>query len=116
MLLSLIPKLQAHEIKRLVNEIDENAFVYSSAVTETLGDGDFMKEVSIFKNKVKKARSNIKNADKLTLNSAVVKEKIFKKRRKYRAIQNENLSSQTPEDSKHSTSKNKADAPGRENQ
>lgn len=116
MLLSLIPKLQAHEIKRLVNEIDENAFVYSSAVTETLGDGDFMKEVSIFKNKVKKARSKIKNADKLTLNSAVVKEKIFKKRRKYRAIQNENQSSQTPEDSKHSTSKNKADAPGRENQ
>ena len=116
MLLSLIPKLQAHEIKRLVNEIDENAFVYSSAVTETLGDGDFMKEVSIFKNKVKKARSKIKNTDKLTLNSAVVKEKIFKKRRKYRAIQNENQSSQTPEDSKHSTSKNKADAPGRENQ
>ena len=116
MLLSLIPKLQAHEIKRLVNEIDENAFVYSSAVTETLGDGDFMKEVSIFKNKVKKAKSKIKNTDKLTLNSAVVKEKIFKKRRKYRAIQNESQSSQTPEDSKHSTSKNKADAPGRENQ
>ena len=116
MLLSLIPKLQAHEIKRLVNEIDENAFVYSSAVTETLGDGDFMKEVSIFKNKVNKARSKIKNTDKLTLNSAVVKEKIFKKRRKYRAIQNESPSSQTPEDSKHSTSKNKADAPSRENQ
>ena len=90
--------------------------MYSSADTETLGDGEFMKEVSIFKNKVNKARSKIKNTDKLTLNSAVVKEKIFKKRRKYRAIQNESPSSQTPEDSKHSTSKNKADTPGRENQ
>ena len=112
MLLSLIPKLQAHEIKRLVNEIDENAFVYSSAVTETLGDGDFMKEVSIFKNKVNKAKSKIKNMDKLTLNSAVVKEKIFKKRRKYRAIQNEIQSSQTPEDSKKTTTKNETAAPG----
>ena len=106
MLLSLIPKLQAHEIKRLVNEIDENAFVYSSTVTETLGDGDFMKEVSIFKNKVKKANSEIKSTNKFTLNSAVVKDKIFKKRRKYHAIQYACASLQ-----KHETA-----APSRENQ
>lgn len=64
MLVSLIPKGQAHEMKKLVNEIDKNAFVYSSTVTEMLGDGDFMKEQSIFKNKIRISKNNLKSITK----------------------------------------------------
>lgn len=64
MLLSLIPKGQAHDMKKLVKKVDENAFVYSSTVTETLGDGDFMKEQSIFKNKVNLAKIKLKTTNK----------------------------------------------------
>lgn len=80
MLLSLVPKGQAHEMKKLVNEIDYNAFVFSSTVTETLGDGNFMKEASIFKNKVLEAKETLKS-DKL-LSRKIKPKKILKKKYK----------------------------------
>lgn len=87
MLLSLIPKGQAHEMKKLVKEIDENAFVFSSTVTETLGDGNFMKETSIFKNKVLGATKTLKKQAKYSLKTKVAKEKILKRKRKYHCYQ-----------------------------
>lgn len=86
MLLSLVPKGQAHEMKKLVREIDENAFVYSSTVTETLGDGDFMREQSIFKNKIILAKNNIKSNDKYLLlknSKKVLKQNKIKFKKKY---------------------------------
>lgn len=80
MLLSLVPKGQAHEMKKLVNEIDYNAFVFSSTVTETLGDGNFMKEASIFKNKVLEAKETLKS-NKL-LSRKIKAKKILKKKYK----------------------------------
>ena len=86
MLLSLIPKGQAHEMKKLIKEIDPNAFVFSSAVTETLGDGNFMKEASIFKNKILNAHENIKiNFTYKRYNTNI---KALKKKTKYKALKN----------------------------
>lgn len=78
MLLSLVPKGQAHEMKKLVNELDRNAFVFSSTVTETLGDGNFMKEASIFKNKVSEAKETLKS-DKLLSRKIKAKKTLKKK-------------------------------------
>lgn len=83
MLLSLIPKGQAHEMKKLIKEIDENAFVFSAAVTETLGDGNFMKEASIFKHKVVGAKEFLKTNAKYSIKTKVTKEKILKRKKKY---------------------------------
>lgn len=80
MLLSLIPKGQAHEMKKLVNEIDHNAFVFSSTVTETLGDGDFMKEASIFKHKITYSKATLKNI--IFIKRKEKPKKIIKKRLK----------------------------------
>lgn len=59
MLLVLIPSRQAIEMKKLVSSIDENAFVFSSLVTETIGQGNFMKEKSELKNKIASMNSPI---------------------------------------------------------
>ena len=60
-LLCVIPQSQTSEFKSLVNKIDKNAFLFSAPVTETMGDGNFLKEQSIFKNKVLKSKENLKN-------------------------------------------------------
>jgi uncharacterized membrane-anchored protein YitT (DUF2179 family) len=60
-LLSVIPFEQSNEMKSLVRNIDENAFVFSYTVDETIGNGDFLKELSIFKNRVSKAKPKITN-------------------------------------------------------
>lgn len=86
MLLSLIPKGQAHEMKKIIKEIDENAFVFSSAVTETLGDGNFMKESSVFKHKVTNSKNLVKNNQKFKIKMNVTKEKILKRKRKYKCF------------------------------
>mgnify|MGYP005771413583 CR=1 FL=1 len=86
MLLSLIPKGQAHEMKKLIKVIDNNAFVYSSTVTETLGDGDFMKEQSIFKNKVNISQNQIKSPNRYNLlkkPKQTLKQSKIKLRKKY---------------------------------
>ena len=51
-LLCLVPNDNAREMHKLVKNIDDNAFVFSAPVTETMGDGNFMKQMSIFKNKI----------------------------------------------------------------
>ncbi len=60
-LICLLPNEQSTEMKRIVSSIDKNCFVFSSVVTETIGNGDFMKESSIFKNKVLKSKASLKN-------------------------------------------------------
>ena len=60
MLLCLVASYQAREMKEIVKETDKNAFVFSTAVSEPLGDGYFMREVSIHKSKVNSAQVNIK--------------------------------------------------------
>ena len=92
MLLSLIPKGQDHEMKKLVREVDENAFVFSSAVTETLGDGDFMKEQSIFKNKIILANNQVKSPNRynrLKYSKKILKKNKIKFKKKY--LQNKTL-------------------------
>ena len=84
MLLSLIPKGQAHEMKKLIRGIDENAFVFSSTVTETLGDGDFIKEMSIFKHKIISAKNIVKNNKKYIYKGKLIKQKIFKRKNKFK--------------------------------
>ena len=60
MLLCVIPQSQTGELKSIVNKIDENAFLFSAPVTETMGDGNFLKEHSIFKSKIRRSRYQIK--------------------------------------------------------
>ncbi len=64
MLLCLIANYQEREMKEIVKETDKNAFVFSTTVTETLGDGYFMKEASIHKNKMRSAELNLKSGFK----------------------------------------------------
>ena len=64
MLLCVIPHSQTGELKSLVNKIDKNAFLFSAPVTETMGDGNFLKENSLFKNKVAKAQPKLKSKNK----------------------------------------------------
>lgn len=52
MLLVLIPSSQAVEMKKLISSIDEKAFVFSSLVTETIGQGNFLKEKSVLQNRI----------------------------------------------------------------
>lgn len=52
MLLCLVENTQVREMKEIIKDIDKNAFVFSTAVSETLGDGYFMREASITKNKI----------------------------------------------------------------
>lgn len=52
MLLCLVATHQAKEMKEIIKDIDKNAFVFSTSVNETLGDGYFMKESSLRKNKI----------------------------------------------------------------
>ena len=64
MLLCLIANTQASEMKEIVKDTDKNAFVFSTTVNETLGDGYFMREASIFKSKVKTAPQLSKGQEK----------------------------------------------------
>ncbi len=65
MLLCLIANTQAREMKEIVKNIDRNAFVFSTAVSETLGDGYFMKEASVRKSKIKESQNLLKQKEKL---------------------------------------------------
>ena len=60
-LLCLLPNEQSSEMKKIVSQIDKDCFIFSAPVTETIGEGDFMKEASIFKNKVKRSKLLLKN-------------------------------------------------------
>ena len=63
-LLCLVPFQQAPDMKKLVAKLDDNAFVFSTSVDETVGEGDFLKIFSIFKNKVRKAKKKLKTDNK----------------------------------------------------
>lgn len=80
MLLVLIPSRQAIEMKKVVSSIDNSAFVFSSLVTETIGQGNFMKENSKLKSKLtnfKKgfSKTTQKFARKANINSLKLKRK-----------------------------------------
>ena len=60
LLLCLVPYEESSEMKKLIKRIDKDAFVFSSSANETLGEGDFLKQYSVFKNKVRNADSEIK--------------------------------------------------------
>lgn len=83
-LLCLVPNDQAGDMKKLVSNIDENSFVFSAPVTETVGDGNFMKESSIFKNKVKNSKLNLKNNKKYQRHNKIKKLKLKRKQKKFR--------------------------------
>lgn len=84
MLLVLIPSSQAVEMKKLVSSIDEKAFVFSSLVTETIGQGNFMKEKSALQNKI----AQMKNPLLKTQTKFKYKEKIksLKLKRKQKTL------------------------------
>ncbi len=80
-LVCLLPNQQSDEMKKIVSAIDHNSFIFSSTVTETLGTGEFLKEHSIFKNKISKADKNLKNDLKY---QRPVHIKKFKLKKKYK--------------------------------
>lgn len=83
-LLCLVPQDNSREMKKLVAQIDENAFVFSAPVTETVGDGNFMKEMSIFKNKIRKARPQLKNDLLCSRHEHIKRLKLSKKQKRYK--------------------------------
>lgn len=88
-LLCLLPNQQSNEMKKIVSSIDKNSFIFSSTVTETLGSGEFMKEHSIFKNKVSNSTSALKN--NLSYNRhAHIKKLKLKRKQKIFSIKEEN--------------------------
>lgn len=84
LLLCLIPNEQADQMKKLVADIDHNAFVFSAPVTETVGNGNFMKEVSIFKNRIAKVESMIKTEEIYKRHKKVKKLKLKRKQKRFR--------------------------------
>lgn len=78
-LVCLLPNQQSDEMKKIVSAIDHNSFIFSSSVTETLGTGEFLKEHSIFKNKISKADKNLKNNTKYQRPIQIKKLKLRKK-------------------------------------
>ena len=89
-LLCLVPNDNSREMKKLVSSIDEDAFVFSAPVAETVGDGNFMKEMSVFKNKVRKSESAIKTKNKFARFADIKKLKLSKKEKKFR-LQNKEV-------------------------
>lgn len=79
MLLSLVPHESAGDMRKLVNSIDENAFVFSAPVSEMVGDGNFMKEISVIKNKIRKSKSLLKTFSKFQHCLKIKKLKLKKK-------------------------------------
>ena len=51
-------------MKKLIKVIDKDAFVFSSSANETLGEGDFLKQYSTFKNKIRNSEKKIKSNKK----------------------------------------------------
>ena len=80
-LLTLIPDVQNEDLRAIVQKIEPNEIVFSNVVSETYGDGNFLKEQSIFKNKIQKSNSLLKSKIKLTKNNIKNTRKKFKKLR-----------------------------------
>ncbi len=78
-LVCLLPNQQSDEMKKIVSAIDHNSFIFSSTVTETLGTGEFLKEHSIFKNKVLNSKIALKNDQKYQRVEHIKKLKLKKK-------------------------------------
>jgi len=97
-LLCLVPNDNSREMKKLVNSIDEEAFVFSAPVTETMGDGNFMKEMSVFKNKVRKAKILIKNQEKCKRHKIKKTLKLIRKKKHLRFIKQESVANLIEED------------------
>ena len=82
-LLTLIPDVQTEELRAIVKEIEPNAFIFSNVVSETYGDGTFLKEQSVFKNKILKSPNILKSSIK-TERVQLVKKKKFLRKKKLR--------------------------------
>lgn len=89
-LLCLIPNEQAHEMKKLVEKIDENAFVFSAPVNETIGEGNFMKAASPIKYKLKHFSGLCKTMVKYNRHNKIKKIKLKHKQKIFKAIKSEN--------------------------
>lgn len=84
MLIVLIPSRQAIEMKRVVSSIDDKAFVFSSLVTETIGEGNFMKENSIFKQKIKNGKALTKTKTKFARKANIKLLKLKRKQKRFK--------------------------------
>lgn len=84
MLLCVVPHAQTGEFKSIVNKIDENAFVFSAPVSETIGDGNFLKESSVFKNKVRKSARSLKNNKKYLRHQHIKHLKLKRKEKRFK--------------------------------
>lgn len=83
-LLCLVPNDNAREMKKLVHDIDENAFVFSATVEETVGDGNFMKEISILKGKIRNSKQCLKSKVRVVRHGEIKKLKLSKKQKKFK--------------------------------
>ena len=83
-LICLLPNEQSSEMKKIVSSIDPNCFIFSSTVTETLGDGVFLKEATIFMNKVKSAKLYLKNDLLYSRHSHIRWLKLKRKQKRFR--------------------------------
>lgn len=90
MLLCVVPQSQTGEFRNIVNKIDNNAFIFSAPVTETVGDGNFLKENSIFKNKILKSQNQLKKAYKYIRHNEIKKLKLKRKQKRFKLIEKKN--------------------------
>lgn len=91
-LLCLIPNEQAHEMKKLVAQIDQNAFVFSAPVNETIGEGNFMKKASPLKYKLKNFSAIIKSNQVYKRHEKIKQLKLKRKQKRFKEVKiNRNL-------------------------
>ena len=82
LLICLVPNLQAPQMKALIAQTDPNSFVYSTAVSEMLGEGFFTSRASsIRKNRIKAANKILKTTQKVSRKTQIKKAKIFKRKK-----------------------------------
>lgn len=84
LLLSLVPASESTFVHNLVLEVDKNAFMFSNTVNETIGEGNFMLEKSIFKSKVRKSKPLLKTENRFNRIENIKKLKLKRRQKKFR--------------------------------
>lgn len=88
LLLCVVPSEQSHEMKKLVLNIDKNAFIFSAPATETVGEGSFMKEMTVIKSRLKSFSATLKTSNYYNRHQHIKQLKLKRKQKRFRKYDN----------------------------
>lgn len=88
LLLCVVPSEQSHEMKKLVLNIDKNAFIFSAPATETVGEGSFMKEMTVIKSRLKSFSATLKTKNHYSRHEHIKQLRLKRKQKRFRKFDN----------------------------